>query len=123
MIAQARKNQKILERTSNSRKFTAVHLTETRFCRILKTMHKRSSKKPEQKNKLPDVAEQAADQPPAGLPSVVLPPTEKNPAAVALGRLGGQKGGPARARKLSAERRIEIAAKAARTRWSRKKNT
>ncbi len=42
---------------------------------------------------------------------------EKNPAAVALGRLGGRKGGPARAEKLSASRRSEIARKAAQTRW------
>jgi len=42
---------------------------------------------------------------------------EKNPAAVKLGRLGGLKGGKARARKLSAERRREIAQKAARARW------
>jgi hypothetical protein len=35
--------------------------------------------------------------------------TKKNPAAVALGRLGGLKGGNARARKLSAERKSEIA--------------
>jgi len=41
----------------------------------------------------------------------------KNPAAVALGRLGGVKGGPARAKKLSAEQRREIAKKAARARW------
>jgi hypothetical protein len=37
------------------------------------------------------------------------PKTGKNPAAVALGRLGGLKGGKARAKKLSAERRSEIA--------------
>jgi len=43
----------------------------------------------------------------------------KNPAAVTLGRLGGLKGGKARAEKLSAERRKEIAKKAANTRWSR----
>lgn len=42
----------------------------------------------------------------------------KNPAAVALGRLGGLKGGKARAKKLSAERRKEIAIKAAEKRWS-----
>lgn len=41
----------------------------------------------------------------------------KNPAAVALGRLGGLKGGKARAKKLSAKRRKEIAKKAARARW------
>jgi hypothetical protein len=46
-------------------------------------------------------------------------PTGKNPAAVALGRLGGKKGGPARARKLSKERRVEIAKKAAKTRWTK----
>jgi len=43
----------------------------------------------------------------------------KNPYAVALGRLGGLKGGKARASKLSPERRSEIAKKAAKARWSR----
>ena len=41
----------------------------------------------------------------------------KNPAAVALGRLGGKKGGPARAKKLTAEQRSEIARRAAEARW------
>lgn len=41
----------------------------------------------------------------------------KNPAAVALGRLGGLKGGKARAEKLTPEQRKEIAQKAAKTRW------
>jgi hypothetical protein len=45
----------------------------------------------------------------------------KNPAAVALGRLGGAKGGKARAEKLTPERRSEIAAKAAASRWKRLK--
>lgn len=45
------------------------------------------------------------------------PEPEKNPHAAALGRLGGKKGGPARALKLSAERRREIAKKAAEARW------
>jgi hypothetical protein len=43
---------------------------------------------------------------------------EKNPAAVALGRLGGRKGGPARAAKLSAKKRQQIARKAAMARWA-----
>ena len=43
----------------------------------------------------------------------------KNPAAVALGRLGGLKGGRARADSLSEERRAEIARNAAATRWKR----
>ena len=47
------------------------------------------------------------------------PKPEKNPAAVALGRLGGKKGGPARAAKLTAEQRAEIARKAAQARWHR----
>jgi hypothetical protein len=41
----------------------------------------------------------------------------KNPAAVLLGRLGGLKGGKARAASLSAEQRSDIAKKAARVRW------
>lgn len=52
----------------------------------------------------------------------VLPPAikEKNPAAVALGRLGGLKGGKARAEKLSSKKRKAIAQKAAKARWSKK---
>jgi len=46
------------------------------------------------------------------------PAKKKNPAAVALGRLGGLKGGKARAAKLTAEQRKEIAKKAAQKRWS-----
>lgn len=47
-------------------------------------------------------------------------PDEKNPAAVALGKLGGLKGGKARATKLTPEKRKEIAEKAAKTRWNKK---
>jgi hypothetical protein len=43
----------------------------------------------------------------------------KDPAAVALGRKGGLKGGAARAKKLTAEKRSEIAKKAATARWKR----
>ena len=43
----------------------------------------------------------------------------KNPAAVALGRLGGLKGGRARAAKLSQKQRREIARKAAQARWGK----
>ena len=48
--------------------------------------------------------------------------SEKNPAAVALGRLGGLKGGKARAATLSAERRKEIAQQAAKKRWDKNDN-
>lgn len=43
---------------------------------------------------------------------------EKNPAAVALGRLGGLKGGKARAKKLTQKQRSESARIAARARWA-----
>jgi hypothetical protein len=44
----------------------------------------------------------------------------KNPHAVALGRLGGIKGGKARASKLTPEQRKEIAKKAAQARWAKR---
>lgn len=46
-----------------------------------------------------------------------IEPPQKNPAAVALGKLGASKGGKARAEKLSAKKRKEIAKKAAEARW------
>lgn len=50
------------------------------------------------------------------------PPVDngKNPAAVSLGRLGGLKGGKARAEKLTPEQRSEIARIAAKKRWADK---
>lgn len=47
------------------------------------------------------------------------PTKEKDPAAVALGRKGGLKGGKARAAKLTPEQRKEIAQKAAAKRWGK----
>ena len=44
----------------------------------------------------------------------------KNPFAAALGKLGGEKGGRARARSLSKKRRSEIARKAAQARWKKR---
>ena len=57
------------------------------------------------------------------LPDGALPdaPRGKNPFASALGRLGAKKGGDARARKLSARRRKQIAQQAAKARWSKKR--
>lgn len=75
------------------------------------------SRKPRDLNQLAaSIVGDATGDRPESLP----PPKEdrpKNPAAVALGKLGGKKGGKARAKKLSAERRQEIARKAARKRW------
>jgi hypothetical protein len=47
------------------------------------------------------------------------PEESKNPHAVALGRLGGLKGGKSRADKLSKEERSKIAKKAAKARWGK----
>lgn len=58
-----------------------------------------------------NIVQQATEQ--VEKPEVV----EKNPAAVSLGRLGGLKGGKARANKLTPEKRKEIARKAAESRW------
>jgi len=47
---------------------------------------------------------------------------DRNPAAVALGRLGGSKGGKQRARRMSKRKRTEIARKAAKARWKKGKS-
>jgi hypothetical protein len=79
-------------------------------------MRKRSSKKQtESEVKQPEPLPEPAIQ-------KETPPVEKNPAAVALGKLGGKKGGPARAAKLTKEQRSEIAKKAAQTRWANRRN-
>jgi hypothetical protein len=49
------------------------------------------------------------------------PEREKNPAAVALSKLGASKGGKARAKSLSARKRKMIAKKAAQTRWENRR--
>lgn len=51
------------------------------------------------------------------------PPREKDPAAVALGRRGGLKGGKARAAKLTGEERSRIAREAATARWAVRTDT
>jgi hypothetical protein len=69
------------------------------------------SRKPSDINKLAqNIMEQATSQ----------ISRKKNPAAVSLGHLGGLKGGPARAKSLSARKRREIAIKAAIKRWAKK---
>lgn len=65
------------------------------------------------------IGEPLTERPPEE-PTEPKPVKEKNPAAVALGRLGGLKGGKARAERLSPEKRREIAKKAAQKRWKAK---
>jgi hypothetical protein len=78
-------------------------------------MPDRSSKRPSDQNQLAklmvDIASGEVND------GWVDPHAGKNPAAVALGRLGGAKGGPARASSMTAERRKEIAREAAKKRW------
>jgi hypothetical protein len=78
-------------------------------------MPKRSSKKKDINETAFSIVQQATGQSetPQAQP-------EKNPAAVSLGKLGGLKGGAARAIKLTPERRKEIARKAALSRWKKK---
>ena len=77
-------------------------------------MPDRSSKRPRDLNQLAQrlVQEATGDVPPG-------PETTKDPAAVALGRRGGLKGGKARAERMTPEQRAEAASKAARARWSK----
>jgi len=79
-------------------------------------MPKRSSKPPRDANQL---AKFILDATTGDLPAAPAEP-EKNPAAVALGRLGGLKGGKARAKALSKKDRAAIAKRAAAARWGKK---
>jgi hypothetical protein len=82
-------------------------------------MPKRSSKKKPAAKDAQQLARSVLD---AVVPDAEAKPVqpEKNPAAVALGRLGGLKGGKARAAKLTAKKRSEIAKNAAQKRWEGK---
>jgi hypothetical protein len=88
-----------------------------------------SSKKPKRPRDLNQLAfqivqEATGERPPSGLSldSDFGAPV-KNPAAVALGKLGGKKGGEARAKKLSPEKRKEIAKRAAQARWKKSRES
>lgn len=71
------------------------------------------SQRPSDVNQL---AKAIVDQATGNAPSAE-PAKQKNPAAVSLGRLGGLRGGKARAAKLTPEQRKAIAQKAAAARW------
>jgi len=63
------------------------------------------------------IVEQAIGAQMDGKPLEVPSPDTRNPHAVALGSMGGKKGGKARAKALSAAKRRAIAKKAAESRW------
>ncbi len=79
-------------------------------------MPKRSRKKPTDMNKL---AKSITDEATTEELQAKAIAEGKNPAAVMLGRLGGLKGGKARAAKLSAAQRKEIAKRTANARWQK----
>jgi len=84
-------------------------------------MPDQSSKKPKRPRDLNVLASTIAKIATEGEePETSAKEDQKNPHAVALGRLGGQKGGKARAEKLTKEQRSEIARKAAMARWEKK---
>ena len=77
-----------------------------------------SNKRPRDVNQLAKmIVDMSTGEIPKEEPS---PERVKNPAAVALGKLGASKGGKARAEKLSAKKRKQIAQKAAEARWNKK---
>ena len=80
-------------------------------------MPDRSKKRPRDPNQL---AYQIMLESTGQAPKYTPQEKPKNPAAVELGRLGGLKGGAARAAKLSPKKRSQIAAKAAEARWGKK---
>jgi hypothetical protein len=78
-------------------------------------MPKRSSiRRPRDPNQL---AKLIADMASGEIPADTVASEGKNPAAVALGRLGGLKGGKARAASMTAKQRSAVAKKAAKARW------
>ncbi len=79
----------------------------------------RSKKRPRDPNQLAYqiMLESTGQSEPKAEPAI--DPT-KNPHAVALGRLGGLKGGAARSAALTPRKRSQIAAKAAKARWGKK---
>lgn len=81
-------------------------------------MPDQSSKKPRRARDLNLLAKKIMEIATEGEPAEK--PSDKNPHAVALGRLGGKKGGKARAEKLTSEERKDIARKAAKARWEKK---
>jgi hypothetical protein len=84
-------------------------------------MPDRSKKRPRDPNALAyQVMLESTGQAPKYNPGENPIDESKNPHAVALGRLGGLKGGAARAAKLTPKKRSQIAAKAAKARWNSK---
>lgn len=83
-------------------------------------MPNRSSKRGQGPEDINQIAFRVVQQATGQAPKEQAPDPDKNPAAVTLGRLGGLKGGKARAERLDPAKRKEIAKKAADKRWAAK---
>jgi hypothetical protein len=82
-------------------------------------MPNRSSKRGQGPEDINQIAFRVVQQATGQIPKEEPVDPKKNPAAVTLGRLGGLKGGKARADKLTPAKRKEIAKKAAEARWAK----
>ena len=88
-------------------------------------LHNASMARPGPKPRVLDINQfaaaitEAATGQPVGPPADETPAPAKDPAAVALGRKGGLKGGPARAKKLGKKKLSAAARKAALARWKK----
>jgi len=81
-------------------------------------MPARARKRPRDANQLAwQIVQEATGQ----LPTAIELPDTRNPAAVALSKLGASKGGLARAAALSPAKRTAIAKKAVAARWAKKR--
>lgn len=80
-------------------------------------MPNRSSKREDANQAAYRILQELTGEVPKTDPNAAPDLSGKNPAAVALGRLGGLKGGKARAKKLTAAQRSKIAKRGARARW------
>jgi hypothetical protein len=97
-------------------------MISTGLCQTDKSWHhgiipKRSSPKRDFMEVARGIVERAIGEQMDGSPLPESQPDTRNPHAVALGSMGGRKGGRARAKKLSSAKRKAIAKKAAKARW------
>jgi hypothetical protein len=82
----------------------------------------KSRKKPKVREDINTLAVRIVQEASGQAPKTPDPEVGKNPAAVALGKLGASKGGKARAAKMTARKRREVAKKAAEARWAKRRH-
>jgi hypothetical protein len=95
-------------------------LTSDALRRTLEGMPNRSGKRGQGPKDFSQIAYEVFQKAIGEIPKEEPPDPNKDPKAVTLGRMGGLKGGRARADSLTPEKRKEIAKKAAEKRWGKK---